>query len=57
MVCGEFRAMREYTHTLRLESELSDFRVGYANSAMRAELALPEFAFAAKTVWELAHQA
>ncbi len=29
---GEFRARREYTHTLRLESELSDLRVGYANS-------------------------
>ena len=27
----EFRAMREYTHTLRLTSELVDLRVGYAN--------------------------
>jgi hypothetical protein len=24
--------MREYTHTLRLKSELFDLRVGYANS-------------------------
>ena len=29
---GEFRALREYTHTLRLKSELFDLRVGYANS-------------------------
>jgi hypothetical protein len=29
---GEFRAEREYTHTLRLKSELFDLRVGYANS-------------------------
>ena len=27
----EFRAKHEYTHTLRLESKLSDLRVGYAN--------------------------
>ena len=32
---GEFRALREYTHTLRLVSKLPDLRVGYANSAMR----------------------
>ena len=29
---GEFRALREYTHTLRLKSELFDLRVGYANA-------------------------
>ena len=28
---GEFRALREYTHTLRPKSELFDPRVGYAN--------------------------
>ena len=27
----EFRALREYTHTLRLVSKLPDLRVGYAN--------------------------
>ena len=31
-VCGNF-ITDEYTHTLRLESELSDLRVGYANPA------------------------
>ena len=32
---GEFRALREYTHTLRLKSELFDLRVGYANYAIK----------------------
>ena len=27
--------MREYTHTLRLKSELFDLRVGYANYAIK----------------------
>ena len=29
---GEFRTLCEYTHTLRLKSELFDLRAGYANS-------------------------
>ena len=33
----------EYTHTLRLESELSDLRVGYANP-YRAKLKFAELA-------------
>ena len=34
---GYFAQKREYTHTLRLESELSDLRVGYANPCAHAE--------------------
>ena len=32
VVFGEFRAMREYTHALRLVSKLPDLRAGYAHS-------------------------
>ena len=34
---GYFAQKREYTHTLRLESELSDLRVGYANPCAHAD--------------------
>ena len=32
----EFRAMREYSHTLRLASELADLRVANANRILHA---------------------
>ncbi len=34
--------MREYTHNLRLESELSDLRVGYANSNNASKACIAE---------------
>jgi hypothetical protein len=32
----EFRALREYTHALRLVSKLPDLRAGYADRILRA---------------------